>query len=131
MDIPPEIRQKILQVRQDNPALTANMSDQDVVALLQQADEATANDRPTAFVVWPPPHSQQTKVAASDQDVEARSMDELIVIGQQLSRAGQWQAAQRALLALSRRAIQANHNMGNLYRQQGKTAQAREEYRQA
>ncbi len=38
MAIPPEIRQQILQMRRDDPHLTAHMSDEEIVVLLQQTE---------------------------------------------------------------------------------------------
>jgi tetratricopeptide (TPR) repeat protein len=55
---PPSIEQQILRMRQDNPSLTANMSDEDIVTLLQQADYASTKERDgatsaTTFVKHP------------------------------------------------------------------------------
>jgi tetratricopeptide (TPR) repeat protein len=44
-----ELQQQILQVRRDNPQLTAKMSDEDIVVLLQQADQTLAHGEPMVF----------------------------------------------------------------------------------
>jgi tetratricopeptide (TPR) repeat protein len=56
--IPPSVEQQILRLRQDNPGLTANMTDEDIVTLLQQAEYASAKERDgavgiTTFVKHP------------------------------------------------------------------------------
>jgi tetratricopeptide (TPR) repeat protein len=48
---PQDISQQILQVRKDNPTLTANMSDDEIITLLQQADLALVHGKPMTFVV--------------------------------------------------------------------------------
>ena len=109
MEISSEIRQQILQVRRDNPTLTANMSDEDVLELLRQADQAIANERPTAFVVQPSQGAPQAETATGTRDLDRRSMDELVVVGQQLAFAGQWQEAEQAFQALLNKAGQAKN----------------------
>ena len=101
--------QQIQQFRQDNLALTAKMSDEGIIVLLQQADQAMANDRPTVFMVEPPNDAQPTQTANDNQDFEKKSMDELIVVGQQLVYEGYWQDAERAFHVLLKKANQASH----------------------
>ncbi len=50
MKIPPKIRQQILEVRRNNPQLTANMSDEDIVLLFMQADLTLEHDKPMTFL---------------------------------------------------------------------------------
>jgi tetratricopeptide (TPR) repeat protein len=104
-----DLSQEISQVRQDNPTLTAKMSDQDIIELFKQADQASANDRPTAFVVRPAKIKQPEQTGANDPDFEKCSMDELIVKGQQLAFASRWQEAEQAYQTLLKKARQSNH----------------------
>jgi tetratricopeptide (TPR) repeat protein len=134
------LSQQIQQVRQDNPTLTAKMSDQEILALLQQSDQAIANDRPTVFMVQPPKDAQQMQTANDNQDFEKKSMDELIVLGQQLVYDGHWQDAERAFHVLLKKANQASHVpyqslglllQGRLHSDRGDQPQALNLFRQA
>jgi tetratricopeptide (TPR) repeat protein len=49
-----DISQQILKVRQDNPELTAKMSDDDIIILLQQADLALEHGKPMTFIMQTP-----------------------------------------------------------------------------
>ena len=104
-----DLSQQIRNMRQDNPTLTVKMSDEEIIELLQQADHAMANDRPTAFVVQPHKDAQQAPDKVTRQEFEKRSMDELIVVGQQLVYEGHWQDAEQAFHILLKKANQANH----------------------
>jgi tetratricopeptide (TPR) repeat protein len=109
MEIPSEIQQQILKVRRDNPTLTANMSDEDILELFRQADQAIANDRPTAFIVRTPKDTPQVWTTAANHDFEKQSLDELVVVGQQLVYKGQWQEAEQAFRILLTKAYQSNN----------------------
>lgn len=134
---PVDLNKEIQQFRKDNPELVAKMSDQDVIELFGQADQATANDRPTAFIVTPPSKAvQQLDI----QKFETYSMDELIVLGQQLAAKGQWQEADGAFQTLLRKACQAGHIVyqslalsfqGQLYSDQGDQPRALGFFRRA
>ena len=128
-----DLSQQILQVRRDNPELTAKKSDQDILELFKQADQAIANDRPTFFVVQPAKKTPREQTAADNPDFEKRTMDELIITGQQLAAAGRWQEARQAFQSLLKKARQAHHIFyqslallfqGNLYSDIGKQSDA-------
>jgi len=57
-----ELQQQISKVRQDNPQLTAKMSDEDIIVLLQQADQTLARGEPMIF------HTTPTKNARTDNE---------------------------------------------------------------
>jgi tetratricopeptide (TPR) repeat protein len=131
---------EIMDVRRNNPQLTAKMSDKDILELLQQADQAIANDRPTAFVVRQPDNVQSGQEKSDYQEYDNKSMDELIVVGQRLAYSGQWQNAERAFQTLLNKATQANniinHSLallfqGQLYGDRGDQLLALSLFRQA
>lgn len=108
MDIPPALREQILQVRRDNPQLTANMSDEDILLLLQQADLATAYGKPLSFRT-PVPGGAPGPQPSAVQDFDRLSLDELLVIGQKLQDQQRWDAAEKALQTLRSKALQAGN----------------------
>jgi len=123
-----DLRQQILEMRQLNPTLTARMSDEAIIELLHQADQAMANDRPTAFLSSPNKDAGQASASPARQGFEKRSMDELIVEGQQLMYDGRWQEAEQAfeiLLTKARQALHINYQalallfQGQLYSDRG------------
>lgn len=54
MNIPPEIPQQIQDLRRDNSVLTANISDEEILLLLQQADLAMEHGKPMSFLLQNP-----------------------------------------------------------------------------
>ena len=52
MEISPEIQNQIIKVRQDNPHLTAHMSDEEIVTLLHQADQTIAQTPEGGFATF-------------------------------------------------------------------------------
>lgn len=59
-----ELQQQISKVRQDNPQLTATMSDEDIVILLQQADQTLASGKPMAFLT---PRHKNKQIAVENK----------------------------------------------------------------
>jgi tetratricopeptide (TPR) repeat protein len=138
--VPANLRQQILQARRDNPKLTAKMTDEDILELFQQADQAIANDRPTVFVVQQAKTASPANPTVGHSEFDNRSMDELIVVGQQLVYDGNWQKAELAYQTLLKKAKQANHIpyqalalllQGRLYTGQGNQSHALQLFRQA
>jgi len=72
---PSELQQQILKVRQDNPQMTANMSDEDIVVLLQQANQTIASGKPTAFVT-PRPSAKPANSESKEVSIN-NSSDEI------------------------------------------------------
>jgi len=135
-----DLSQQILQFRQDNLTMAAKMSDEEIMKLFQQADQAIANDRPTVFVTQKPQDKQGTQPATITQNFEKRSMDELIVQGQQLAYGGHWQDAGLAFEVLLKKARQAHHNsyqslaflfQGRLHNDQGNYQRALDLFHQS
>lgn len=107
--IPPDIEQQILRVRRDNPGLTANMTDEDIVTLLQQADYALAKKRPITVITKRPSQPGKERTPADRPDLARQSVDELVVHGQKLMAAGQWQEAEEVFFTMERKAEQTNN----------------------
>lgn len=57
-----EVQQQILKIRRDNPQITANMSDDDIIVLLQQADQTLAHGKPMIF------HTTRTNNARTSKE---------------------------------------------------------------
>lgn len=96
MKIPPEIQQQILEVRRNNPQLTANMSDEDIVLLLMQADLTLEHGKPMTFIVQ---RSGEAQESAGAPDLFTLSVHECGAYGEQLLAAGRWFEAERYFLA--------------------------------
>jgi tetratricopeptide (TPR) repeat protein len=134
---PIDLSQQILQVRRDNPQLTANMSDDDITVLLQQADLALEHGKPMRFVV-PRPGKAQGSVARPDPST--MSAQECGAHGEQLLVEGRWSEAERYFLAqldkgreigdLDQQA-RAHMSLGLVYSYQGDLSQAMMLYRHA
>jgi tetratricopeptide (TPR) repeat protein len=75
-DAPPlSVQEPIGRFRRGNPQLAAKMSDNDILEIFRQADQAVENDRPTMFVSFPP---KKGEPAARVADLEKFSIDELV-----------------------------------------------------
>lgn len=84
--IPPDIEQQILRVRRDNPGLTANMTDEDIVTLLQQANYALTKERdgaigPITTFVKRPGQPWKEREPADRPDLAGHSVNELVAHG--------------------------------------------------
>jgi tetratricopeptide (TPR) repeat protein len=82
----PDFGQQILRIRQDNPSLTANMTDEDIVTLLQQADYASTKERdgavgPIATFVKRPGQPWKEREPAGRPDLGEHSVDEPVAHG--------------------------------------------------
>lgn len=81
--IPPSIKQQILRMRRDNPTLTAKMTDEDIVTLLQQANYASTKERdgaigPITTFVKRPGQPWKEREPADRPDLAGHSVDELV-----------------------------------------------------
>jgi hypothetical protein len=121
MAIPPEIRQQILQVRRDNPHLTAYMSDEQIAALLLQAELTL-------------------QVPSDLPGTEGMSAHECGVYAEQLMVSGRWQEAERFFLAQSKKSERETNldqqaiactSLGHLCCYRGEMAQSMTLYRRA
>lgn len=84
--IPPGIKQQILRMRQGNPTLTAEMTDEDIVTLLQQAKYASSKERdgaigPVTTFTKRPGQPWQERAPADRLDMARQSLDELVAHG--------------------------------------------------
>ena len=130
MDIPPEIRKEILKLRQDNPQLTAAMSDEEIVLLLQQADLTLEHGQPMKFLVQRPDTAQ---AAVNQPDPYKMSAQECGAYGEKLLATGRWSEAEpyffaqlekgKAEASLDQQAI-AYSSLGNIYCFRGQVDQA-------
>ncbi len=105
MAFSPEIQQQIIKVRRDNHKLTVNMTDEDIVLLLQQADQVLEYGQPVAFVV---PRPKATSAEAHKQHPDALTAKEMVMRGQRLKEIGRWPDAEQALLKAIEQAKQTN-----------------------
>ena len=127
---PSDLNQQILKVRQDNPELTADMSDEDIALLLQQADLTVELGKSMTFHVQRP---DKTKETLDQPDPAVMSAHECGVYGEKLLLAGQWFEAERFFLSQLEKAKQeynpsqqalAYTSLGNIYGFRGNGDQA-------
>ena len=125
MAFSPEIQQQIIKVRRDNQKLMVNMTDEDIVLLLQQADQVLEYGQPMAFVV---PRPKRTLAEADKQHPDDLTAKERVMRGQRLKDIGRWPDAEQTLLRAIEQAKQTNDLpchawalgvLGGLYRDRG------------
>jgi tetratricopeptide (TPR) repeat protein len=127
---PPDTRQQIERTRKDNPQLTAKMSDGDILDLLRQADQATENDRPTAFISFPP---KREEPPIRDSDLHKMSMNELIEQAHEFIFKGSMDAGEKIIRLLDARAEQTNDlfSRSSALMLQGEVCALRGDYRRS
>ena len=91
-----ELQKHILKVRLDNPQITANMSDDDIVVLLQQADQTLASGKPMAFHI--PRHSDkhadvEDKVSSNNNNSDYEVATEYMRVGLLYEQQGRYDLA--------------------------------------
>lgn len=118
--------QQILNVRQNNPTLTADMSDEDMAILLQQAELALEQGKPMKFVVQRPGKTQIP--AGGGPDPSTMSVEECGSYGEKLLVEGRWPDSERYFLAQLEKGkknvnleqqAKAYSSLGNVYCFQG------------
>lgn len=137
MEFSPEVQQQILKVRQDNPTLTENMLDKDIVVLLQQADQTLASGKPMAFLIS---RTKDTQANVEKQDLSKMTAKELVLHGEELKKIGQMREAEQIFYDAIERAKQTNdllyqswafQFLGDICKDSGDLSQAVMKYREA